>query len=85
MRNLTAVKLSQYLPLKGRKGTWVITDQFNFHLQEEKKNTTEEKQRSGRCWKGKTMCFFGEVSSQTRVMSSSDKIKSFHCWGRDII
>lgn len=37
MRNLTAVKLSQYLPLKGSKGTWVITDQFNFHLQEEKK------------------------------------------------
>lgn len=37
MRNLTAVKLA-HLSVIGRKGTWVITGQFNFHLQEEKKN-----------------------------------------------
>lgn len=36
MRNLTAVKLVQYLSVEGRKVTWVITDQLNFHLQVEK-------------------------------------------------
>lgn len=34
---LTAIKLAQYLALIGKKGTWVITDQLNFHLQEDKK------------------------------------------------